>query len=210
MKNNNTCMSFIDVGSGFPMLLGHSYLFDNTMWSPQIEALSTHFRFIAPNLWGHGDSPALPSSVTSMADLAADNLQLMDMLGINEFAIIGLSVGGMWGAKLAALAPDRVNALMLFDTYIGNETTEAKDNYFNVLNAVDAAGAVTSPLLEHVASLFYSEYATREDRAAIEEYLASLTPENLRESIVPLGKLIFGRPDRMPILDNITCPVYVA
>lgn len=30
-------------GTGFPVLLGHSYLWDSSMWAPQIEALSEHY-----------------------------------------------------------------------------------------------------------------------------------------------------------------------
>ncbi len=36
---NNVCMSFADAGKSFPVLLGHSYLFDNTMWAPQSDEL---------------------------------------------------------------------------------------------------------------------------------------------------------------------------
>lgn len=95
--NRENGMPFLEKGEGFPVLLGHSYLFDRDMWSPQIAALAKHYRVIAPDLWGHGDAPALPSRVGNLQDLARDNLKLMDSLGINKFAVVGLSVGGMWG-----------------------------------------------------------------------------------------------------------------
>jgi hypothetical protein len=41
-------------GTGFPVLLGDSYLWDSAMWAPQIEVLSRSFQVIAPDLWGHG------------------------------------------------------------------------------------------------------------------------------------------------------------
>lgn len=207
---NNVCMSFADAGKGFPVLLGHSYLFDNTMWAPQSDELSVNYRVIAPDLWGHGASPALPAGVRTTADLAVDHLNLMDRLGINEFAVVGLSVGGMWAAELAALAPGRVKALMLFDTFLGNETVEAQEKYFSMLNAVASAGAITSPLLDYIVSQFYSASAPDEDVAALKLHLMSLTAQNLRESIVPVGKMIFGRANRMDILDKITCPAHVA
>ncbi|WLI78937.1 alpha/beta fold hydrolase [Kosakonia sp. H02] len=203
-------MSFSDTGSGFPVLLGHSYLFDKSMWSTQIEALAKQFRVIAPDLWGHGESPALPAATSSMADLAADHLALMDSLNIGEFAVVGLSVGGMWGAELAALAPQRVKSLMLFDTFVGNETDEAREKYFAMLNAIDAAGTLPPPLLDYVVSQFYSRNANPADVQHLRTYLSSLSAQQLRSSIVPLGKLIFGRPDRMAILNAITCPAHVA
>lgn len=203
-------LSYIDSGSGLPVLLGHSYLFDKTMWSPQMTALAKQFRVIVPDLWGHGESPALPAGKSTMADLAADHLQIMDALGIEEFAIVGLSVGGMWGAELAAMAPERVKALMLIDTFVGSETDEAREKYFAMLNAIDAAGTLPPPLLEYVVSQFYSHNADPSDVQALKARLGTLSAEQLRESIVPLGKLIFGRPDRMAMLEKISCPVQVA
>ncbi|MGP3594147.1 alpha/beta fold hydrolase [Vagococcus sp. WN89Y] len=203
-------MSYLDVGSGFPVLLGHSFLFDKSMWSPQIESLAKHFRVIATDLWGHGDSPALPETVTSMADIAEDHLALIESLDINKFAVVGLSVGGMWGAELAALAPQRVKALMLLDTFVGSETEEEWQKYAKMLDAISSTGKVTSPLLEYVVSQFYSEHADPADVQHLTTYLASLTSEQLRTSILPLGKLIFGRPDRLSVLNTMTCPVHVA
>ncbi|MCE1857639.1 alpha/beta fold hydrolase, partial [Enterobacter hormaechei] len=91
------------------------------MWAPQIEALSKQYRVIAPDLWGHGNSEELPEQHSTLADLARDYLALMDQLGIEEFAIIGLSAGGMWGIELVDMAPDRVKALVLMDTFVGLE-----------------------------------------------------------------------------------------
>ncbi|XTZ36708.1 alpha/beta fold hydrolase [Salmonella enterica] len=208
--NSQPSMSFLDVGSGFPVLLGHSYLFDKTMWAPQIETLASHFRVIAPDLWGHGHSPSLPVSTRTMADLAADHLALMESLDINKFAIVGLSVGGMWAAELAALAPQRVQALMLFDTFVGAETEEAWEDYAKMLDGLQIIGKVTSPLLEYVVAQFYSDYAQEEDVEQLINHLCALTPEQLRTNIIPLGKLIFGRPDRMCLLNAIKCPVHIA
>lgn len=117
MPTMGKSLHYLDVGSGFPLLLGHSYLFDLNMWAPQFEALAKRYRLIVPDLWGHGDSPALPAGRNSLSDIAADHLALMDHLDIEEFGIVGLSVGGMWGAELAALAPERVKVLALMDSY---------------------------------------------------------------------------------------------
>jgi len=208
--NTEKHMSFLDIGSGAPILLGHSYLFDHKMWKPQIEFLSKKYRVIAPDLWGHGKSPALPAHSTSMVELARDHLRLMDSLGIDRFAVIGLSVGGMWGAELAVLAPDRVKSLMLFDTYLGSETDEKEKQYFAMLDAAYASGKIKSPLLEYITSQFYSKYAQKHDVEHLNSHLGSLTTNNLRESIVPIGKIIFGCSDRKDILSEIRCPALVA
>lgn len=206
---NHYPFSCIDVGEGFPVLLGHSYLFSKDMWHDQIAALSKHFRVIAPDLWGHGDSPALPPECQSNADLAKEFLAFMQQQKINEFAIIGLSVGGMWGAELASMAPDNVKALVLMDTWLGAETEVMRQQYDVMLNAVEKAGAIVSPLLEHIVSQFYSESASPSLPEKLSQHLRSLSANTLRESIVPIGRIIFRRPDRLAILKSITCPCLV-
>ena len=203
-------MTYLDTGQGYPVLLGHSYLFDKTMWSPQTAFLSARYRLIVPDLWGHGDSPALPSDVHNLTDLARGHLRLMDQLGIGEFAVAGLSVGGMWAAELAALAPDRVRALIMMDSYMGSETPEEQRKYAGMLDAVERAGAITSPLLEYIVSQFYSVNASAEDTETLTYHLSGLPSTVLRESIVPAGRMIFGRPDRLDVLDRIRCPVLIA
>lgn len=116
----------------------------------------------------------------------------MDRLDIEEFGIVGLSVGGMWGAELAALAPERVKVLALLDSYLGDETPEARQRYMGMLAAVEQAGAIASPLLEHVASLFYSDDVPDALLQSLLCQLQSLPAARLRESIVPLGRMILA------------------
>lgn len=208
--NTNELMSYIDTGEGFPVLLGHSYLFDKHMWADQIKFLSKNYRVIAPDLWGHGDSPPLPSSVQSLENIAQDHLNLMDSLGIDKFAIIGLSVGGMWAVELVAIAPERVAGIMLCDTYVGEEGAVLKDKYFKMLDDIDHHGAIQPALIEEIVPIFHSQFASQEDVSALALHLSSLSAENLRDSIVPLGRIIFGRGDRRALLEDITCVAQVA
>jgi pimeloyl-ACP methyl ester carboxylesterase len=55
-------------GTGFPVLLGHSYLWDSSMWAPQIDALSHHYQVIVPDLWGHGQSGRFPENTHTLGD----------------------------------------------------------------------------------------------------------------------------------------------
>src|SRR5258708_8513445 len=101
-------MNVVDAGEGDVVVLGHSYLWSSEMWRPQIDGLSPHYRVIVPDLWGHGNSGPLPEGTEDLHDIARHHLALMDRLGIDRFTLVGLSVGGMWGAELALVAPERV------------------------------------------------------------------------------------------------------
>ena len=104
-------MSVVVVGSGPTVVLGSSFLWDAAMWAPQIQALAASYRLIVPDLWGHGGSGRLPTSTETTQDLARQDLELLDRLEVEEFAIVGLSVGGMWGAELALMAPARIRGI---------------------------------------------------------------------------------------------------
>jgi pimeloyl-ACP methyl ester carboxylesterase len=96
------------------------------------------------------------------------------------------------------------------DSYTGSETPEERQKYAGMLDAVERAGAITSPLQEYIVSQFYSTNAAAEDTEILTLHLSGLPASVLRESIVPIGRMIFGRPDRLDVLDRIHCPVLVA
>src|SRR5690349_12208290 len=149
-------MTYLDLGIGDAVLLGHSYLWDAEMWRPQIEVLARRYRVIAPNIWGHGGSGTLPAETKTLGDLARHHLALMDRLGVERFAVLGLSLGGMWGAELAMLAPGRVTALALLDTYLGPEPALSRGKYFALIDAIAAAKAIPAPMLDVIIPLFFA------------------------------------------------------
>ncbi|ABA50971.1 3-oxoadipate enol-lactone hydrolase family protein [Burkholderia pseudomallei 1710b] len=184
-------------GAGAPVLFGHSYLWDSSMWEPQLDALSKSYRVIAPDLWGHGRSGPLPDGTRSLDDLARQMSELLDHLDIDTCSIVGLSVGGMWAVPLAHRAPQRIDRLVLMDTYVGVEPDATRNQYFQMLEAIDAQGAIPAPLLDAIVPIFFrpgidpaSELPTGFRRA-----LQAFTTERLRDSVIPLGKITFGRED---------------
>lgn len=71
-----------------------------------------------------------------------------------------------------------------------------------MLAAVEQAGTITSPLLEYIAAQFYSDEVSDALSQPLLAHLQSLPADRLRESIVPLGRMIFGRPDKLPLLEK--------
>lgn len=193
-------MVVLEAGRGETVLLGHSYLWSAEMWRPQIEALSRHYRVIVPNLWGHGGSGLLPATTRDMGDLARQHLAVMDAFGIEHFAVCGLSVGGMWAFELACLAPSRVKAMALLDTFIGKEPEPARRRYFDMLDAIAGTGSVPAPILDAVVPMFFApDIASRRPDlpAQLRAALRDWPRDRLRDSVVPLGRIIFGRRDAM-------------
>ncbi|NNM71618.1 alpha/beta fold hydrolase [Enterovirga sp. DB1703] len=205
-------MNVTIAGEGEAVLLGHSYLWDAAMWAPQIAALSRSHRIVAPDLWGHGGSGRLPHDATTLEDLAAHHLALMDSLGIERFAVVGLSIGGMWGAELALMAPDRVSALVLLDTFAGAEPAEARAGYRLMMEMVGQAGRVPEALVDKLVGLFISpDAAARQPDlpATFRKRLGSWDRQALLESVVPLGQMFVERRSLLAQLPTLAMPALV-
>jgi 3-oxoadipate enol-lactonase / 4-carboxymuconolactone decarboxylase len=84
----------------------------HAMWDEQAAALAGEFRVLRCDHRGHGGSPAPPGPYT-VDELAGDVLGLLDELGIERVAFVGLSLGGAVGQVLALRAPERIERLAL-------------------------------------------------------------------------------------------------
>jgi 3-oxoadipate enol-lactonase len=88
------------------------------MWAEQVPSLSAKYRLVIYDSRGHGKTSA-PEDLARYdlaRDYVADKFALMDHLGIERAYVGGLSMGGMVAQEFALQHPDRVQALLLFDT----------------------------------------------------------------------------------------------
>lgn len=205
-------LHFVEQGAGFPVVLGPSYLWDASMWRPQVEHLAKRYRCLVPELWGHGSCDAIPEIPYTLAQLAQDMRGFVDSLGLDSFAIVGLSVGGMWGTQLALDCPERVKALVLMDSFVGPEPAVTQARYFGMLDAILRAKALPPPLVEQIVPLFFAPETLADNPALVDRFRQSLldiAPDRV-PSIVALGRAIFSRPSLLGRLGEIRCPTLVA
>src|SRR6266404_3141054 len=90
------------------LVLSNSLGTNLSMWDLQAPPFEKSFRLLRYDMRGHGQS--------SVPELAADVLSLVDSLGIDRFHFCGISVGGMIGMSLARKAPERLEKLVLCST----------------------------------------------------------------------------------------------
>lgn len=201
-------LAYLDEGEGPVLLLGHSYLWDSAMWAPQLDALKGQYRCIVPELWGHGESDAAPEGGLTLASLARDHLALLDGLGIEEFTLVGLSIGGMWGLELAQLAGSRLRALVLMDTFVGLEPQIPCQRYLGMLAMIEQAGGIPAPVIDQVAPLFFAHQPEPSRLADFKARLAAWPADKLA-AMVAVGRSFVTRSDRMEWLEGLTCPTLV-
>ncbi|MCL2471235.1 MAG: alpha/beta fold hydrolase [Propionibacteriaceae bacterium] len=112
VRTKDWTIHYNEVGSGHPVVLLHGGGPGATGWSnysPNIEALSRHFRVIAPDMPGWGDSSEADFATLDSTEVAS---QLLDALGIEKAAFVGNSMGGHTSIRMAAERPERVSHLI--------------------------------------------------------------------------------------------------
>jgi 3-oxoadipate enol-lactonase len=82
------------------------------MWDDVAASLAGDYRVVRFDTRGHGRSP-VPAGPYTVVDLASDVEALADSLGVAQFALVGLSLGGAIGQQLAITSPSRVTAAVL-------------------------------------------------------------------------------------------------
>ena len=99
------------------ILLTHGYSATSQMWRGQIELLTKTNTLVIWDMRGHGQSdyPAEPGQY-SAALTVADMRALLDTVGAKTAVVGGLSLGGYMSLAFHLAHPERVRALMLFDT----------------------------------------------------------------------------------------------
>ncbi|AXB48454.1 hypothetical protein A4R43_13270 [Amycolatopsis albispora] len=195
--NGHELRYFDSGGDGPPVLLGHGYFLDRTVFAPQVEALAPRCRLICWDAPAHGDTPGRDERMTYW-DLARDLIGLMDHLGLESAVVGGISQGGFVALRLALLAPERVRALVLADTEATALDDADRTGYEGMFAALREAGPVDELLVPLSAQLLGDgQHAARwrqrwRDQAAL-----------------PLGtttRCLLERDDVSDRLAEITCP----
>jgi len=119
-------LAYYDQGKGEQtILLIHGFGEDHAIWKNQIKFMSSHYRVIAPNLPGvHCKPLALHHSQAPNIRMYVEVLhELMHHLHIEQYYIVGHSMGGYIGLSFADYYVNHVQGLILFHstTYEDNE-----------------------------------------------------------------------------------------
>ena len=196
------------LGSGPPILCFPGFGCANWIFKALATRLSDHATWVLPDPRGMGCSP-MTAEPYSISDLAGDGLALMDQLGYERFAVMGISMGGCVAQSLVIAAPERVEALLLLCTTSPGPAFEplpaVDEEILRAWYAGDPAEVVRAntdatvhPTLKQRAPERY-----REIRAAKLRYRASLEQLLLQQRAV---KTFFEL--RLP-LKTIACPTLI-
>ena len=105
-------------GEGEPLLCVMGLGTDARAWIPQIPRWSAERRLVLFDNRDSGRSSYVEEPY-EIADLARDTLALADVLELESFDLVGMSMGGAVSEEVALAAPERVRTLTLIVSYAG-------------------------------------------------------------------------------------------
>jgi haloacetate dehalogenase len=106
-------------GSGSPVLLLHGHPQTHVMWHRVAPRLAEDYTIVCADLRGYGDSEKPPTTPDHMPyskrAMAQDQVEVMQALGFDRFAVVGHDRGGRCAYRMALDHPTRVTALSVLD-----------------------------------------------------------------------------------------------
>jgi pimeloyl-ACP methyl ester carboxylesterase len=205
IERNGVPIHFDDVGSGPPLVMGHSILCSGEMWMYQVPRLAERFRVINIDQRGHGRSvPA--TEPYELRDMVEDFFGVLDHLGVERAVWVGLSMGGMVAMHAAIADPDRVTAMLLLDTHAGAETPYKKLKYRAMSIGAKAFGV--RPFFPAVLPLLFGRTTLAQNEALVEEWKPRFGAIHVPSLAAAVGALT-RRPSIVRELGGVRCPSLV-
>jgi pimeloyl-ACP methyl ester carboxylesterase len=128
------------IGDGYPVVFLHGFLESNTMWQSIIPKLKG-IKAILVELPGHGNSPFYPyGEEMSIRDMSEDVIEVLKTISLDEFSIIGHSLGGYVALDLKSITSDNaitIDKLILLNSHPWSDSEPKKNERTRVVNIVD-------------------------------------------------------------------------
>ncbi len=197
-------MAYDDVGVGTPVVFLHGFPHNRTLWAPQLGALLDHWRCVAPDLRGFGESPAEPPF--SMDQYADDVAHLLDGLGLDRAVIAGLSMGGYVALAFWRRHRARVRALILADTRAAADSDETRARRRTLMGVAREQGSRAVATAQMPIMLGPS---TRAKNPGVVDAVYQMLASAPVAGIVGALEAMIARPDSTPTLATIDVPTLV-
>lgn len=152
------------------LVLLHGYSDSGFSFSRVLPLLPADRRVIVPDLRGHGRS-SHPVGGYGMDALATDVLALLDALDVEAAVVVGHSMGSLVAQRIATLAPERVEALVLVGSAPSIHGLAGLDEFR------EAVGTLVDPVQEEFVRAFQESTIVR---PVPPEFMDGVVAESLR------------------------------
>jgi 2-succinyl-6-hydroxy-2,4-cyclohexadiene-1-carboxylate synthase len=119
LEGDDVRLNYEVIGEGTPVTLLHGFTQSWRSWREVISNLPDGWKWVMPDLRGHGDTRVKPGAPHSMEACTADLEMLWDHLGIARTHLVGYSMGGRLALHVAATRPERLLSLLTIGAHGG-------------------------------------------------------------------------------------------
>jgi esterase len=98
-----------------PMVCVHGFTSTAQSFNGLARRVQDRFHVVATDVRGHGESAWSPTGAYQYADQVRDLEQIVDQLGLEQFTLVGTSMGGIIVMAYAGAHPERVQRLVIND-----------------------------------------------------------------------------------------------
>lgn len=209
---NTVSLAYDDRGEGLPVVFLHAFPLTRQMWAEDMQALlqERRYRLIALDWRGFGASelprPPTGPAISPMTTLADDVAGLLDVLGLQQATLCGLSMGGYVAFAFARRYPQRLRGLVLADTRPGADTPEARAARASVAQLAESQGTTAIADLQLPRLLARS---THQHSPAVEAHVRRLIDGATPQGIAAAARGMAAREDASDLLPTLACPTLV-
>lgn len=195
VKYKGATVVYSQTGGGQPMVLLHGFLEERGMWDAYVEVLSKDFNVICVDLLGQGETDSI-GYVHSMEEHAKAVKAVLDAEGIENYMVIGHSMGGYVALALAELYPETIDRLVLFHSTSYPDSDERKLDRERVINLVQRNKSIYVKTV--IPSLFADE--TREGLTKEIQQTIDVATGFSEQGIIANIRGMMERPSRESVL----------
>ncbi len=120
-------LNYFETGEGPPVTLLHGFTQSGRSWREIIATMPAGWRWVVPDLRGHGETRIRPGAPCTMDACTADLEMLWDHLRIERSHLVGYSMGGRLALHVATRLPERIPSLVTIGAHAGLEEEEARE-----------------------------------------------------------------------------------
>jgi 2-succinyl-6-hydroxy-2,4-cyclohexadiene-1-carboxylate synthase len=121
LEREDVRLSYFVVGSGPPVTLLHGFTQSGQSWREVIARMPEGWRWIVPDLRGHGETQARRGAPCSMDACTDDLVALWEEMDVGKSHLVGYSMGGRLALHVAARRPERLLSLLTVGAHAGLE-----------------------------------------------------------------------------------------
>src|SRR5215467_10015683 len=114
-------LSYFVAGDGLPVTLLHGFTQSARSWREVIGHMPPGWKWIAPDLRGHGETQIWKGGQCTMDACTDDLVKLWDALEIEKTHLVGYSMGGRLALHVAARRSERLLSLVTIGAHAGLE-----------------------------------------------------------------------------------------